>query len=217
MVVKCNIRMANWQAGWKLLQAVLVLKPQSCSGNANNDVGKFDHSSESGVGLNCCFFLMNGTALFAANHQKFGDFKTRKTPSEFVGLPRWLILVGLLVANLHFVSAFEVGERVRIRDGADYRMGTVLGTLGDAYRVGFDDGRQPAESLLDERQFVSDSEFKAETARRERSERTSRFFQALGAAIGKGSVVAVIIVVGIKLRKRYQANESRASHGGAKE
>ena len=156
-------------------------------------------------------------ALFAANHQTFGEFKMRETPPQFVGLSRWLMLVGLLVSNLHFVSAFEVGERVRIRDGAEYRMGTVLGTLGDAYRVGFDDGRQPTESLLDERQFVSDSEFQAETARRERNERTSRFFQALGSAIGTGSVVAVIIVVGIKLRKRYQANESRASHSGAKE
>lgn len=201
----------------EVLSAVLGPKLQCCSGNAKKGLRKFDHFFESGDGPTCRFILRNGMAMFAANHQKFVEFNMRKTPTVFVGLSRWLILVGLLVANLHFVSAYEVGERVRIRDGAAYRMGTVLGTLGDAYRVSFEDGRQPTESLLDERQFVSDSEFKAESARRERNERTSRFFQALGSAIGRGSVVAAIIVVGIKLRKRYQSNESRASHSGMKE
>ncbi|MDG2219855.1 MAG: hypothetical protein P8L85_00635 [Rubripirellula sp.] len=135
----------------------------------------------------------------------------RNPHPKLVGPARWVILIGLLITNLQLVSAVGVGEQVRVRDGEGYRMGTVVGTLGDAYRVGFEDGLQPTEALLDERQLVSESEFRAETARRERNERSSRFFQALGSAIGKGSVVAVIIFLGIKIRKRYQTNASRAS------
>ena len=80
-----------------------------------------------------------------------------------------------------------------------------------------DDGRQPIESLLEEQQFVSDSQFESETTARKQEERSGRFFQTLGAALGRGGVVAAVIFLWFKLRKRRQENQASLSENQSDE
>ena len=96
------------------------------------------------------------------------------------------------------LRAVEIGDQVRIREGGGYRTGTVVGTTGTWFNVEFDDGRQPASSLLEARQFVSDEEIEKE----QRMDRIGRFYQRIGGALAYATAGGLIFVLWWRGRSR---------------
>ncbi len=127
---------------------------------------------------------------------------------SYSDLMRGLVATMLLSVSPLMAVAIEIGDRVKVRDGAGFREGTVVGELGGLYRVQYDDGRMPTDEYLAENFFISDTEI----AKKQQGERTGRLYQAIGRGLGKALGLAALIFAAFWYTRRRNRPHGTDTH-----